>query len=327
MTFQDDLEELKSLIEKPLRTLEEVEAIAHRLEDVIEDKNPSVVNDLMDLCEKSLAEVNRASNQIKKIKRNWGSASSPDDFSRSGNITASFKDLSVFDIKEENKTNWRCMEWALEEKFPPLWEQSNKNPPNLSPNQRSTGASYASPEEQAENMYQRIREMNDDVDKIASNLDVPDNIVSAVRTHIFIKEHDIAVGPGTVKRSRFEADLGIANLWISAYKDILSEDDLQTFKRIFSHEYVEQGLMKRGLPYRSPHSEAWKKAWKKDVNIPTKKYYGAHDLAPLCDTKRKPFEHWGVLGLVATQLPSENLDLSKLETLVEIIAKITNLTK
>ena len=113
MTFQDDLEELKSLIEKPLRTLEEVEAIAHRLEDIIEDKNPSVVNDLMDLCEKSLAEVNRASNQIKKIKRNWGSASSPDDFSRSGNITASFKDLSVFEIKEENKTNWRHMELSL----------------------------------------------------------------------------------------------------------------------------------------------------------------------------------------------------------------------
>ena len=163
--------------------------------------------------------------------------------------------------------------------------------------------------------------MNDDVDKIASNLDVPDNIVSAVRTHIFIKEHDIAVGPGTVKRSRFEADLGIANLWISAYKDILSGDYLQTFKRIFSHEYVEQGLMKLGLPYRSPHSEAWKG----DINIPTKKYYGAHDLAPLCDTKRKPFEHWGVLGLDAKQLPSENLDLSKLETLVKIIAKIANL--
>ena len=84
MLFQDDLEKLKSLIEKPLRTLEEVEASARRLEDAIEDKNPAVVNDLIDLCEQSLAEVKGASSQIQEIKRNWGSASSSDYFSRSG---------------------------------------------------------------------------------------------------------------------------------------------------------------------------------------------------------------------------------------------------
>ena len=84
MLFQDDLEKLKSLIEKPLRTLEEVEASARRLEDAIEDKNPAVVNDLIDLCEQSLAEVKGASSQIQEIKINWGSASSSDYFSRSG---------------------------------------------------------------------------------------------------------------------------------------------------------------------------------------------------------------------------------------------------
>ncbi|MCL2930284.1 MAG: hypothetical protein MGG37_20730 [Trichodesmium sp. MAG_R01] len=84
MLFQDDLEKLKSLIEKPLRTLEKVEARARSLEDAIEQKNSGVVNDLIYLCEQSLAEVKGASSQIQEIKINWGSASSSDYSSRSG---------------------------------------------------------------------------------------------------------------------------------------------------------------------------------------------------------------------------------------------------
>ncbi|MDY6802855.1 MAG: hypothetical protein SXA11_03480 [Cyanobacteriota bacterium] len=187
--------------------------------------------------------------------------------------------------------------------------------PNPSPNKRPTGAGYADPDERAEATYKQIRGMRDDVPQIAANLDIPENIVSAVRNHVFIEEHDIAVGAGQVDRQRFAADPEIAELWISAIRGTLSGDDLYTFQRIFAHEYVEQALMKRGLPFRSSHPEAWKKGY----NKATSKHYGAHDLAPLCDIMRDPFEHWKLLGLAATQLPTGDLELSKLEALVKII--------
>lgn len=165
-----------------------------------------------------------------------------------------------------------------------------------------------------EQKYANIRQMSDDVTQISSLLGISEYIVSAVRSHIFIEEHDIAVGQGQVERSRFAADPEIAELWISAIRGTLSGDDLYTFKRIFAHEYIEQALMKRGLPFRSSHPEAWKNGY----NKATPKHYGAHDLAPLCDIMRAPFEHWKCLELAATQLPEE-LELSKLETLVNII--------
>jgi hypothetical protein len=185
---------------------------------------------------------------------------------------------------------------------------------NPSPNKCPTGAGYADPDEQAEAIYEQIRGIRDDVPLIAANLDIPENVVSAVRDHVFIEEHDIAVGPGQVERSQFAADPEIAELWISAVRGTLSGDDLYTFQRIFAHEYVEQALMKRGLPFRSSHPEAWKRGY----NKATPKHYGAHDLAPLCDIMRDPFDHWKMLGLAATQLPKD-LELSQLETLVNII--------
>jgi arsenate reductase-like glutaredoxin family protein len=480
MLFQDDLEKLKSLIEKSLRTLEEVEASARRLEDAIEDKNPAVVNDLIDLCEQSLAEVKGASSQIQEIKRNWGSASqevtvghetiersfttdetadlqcriaqtdkmyqpmteeitkgiafesfyfseidkkhstqlrySPLDQRRradglsfeeiNGQETVSIIEVMLSakpfnkPLKPLNKHKYRQakhygnnvahylvlrtpvklkyvfwqqpavqeidnltniikegIEESLEaatkayeeisrtstnksdkglkkpaktqkeyeywKKYFKEFNEANKPLPEIPEKVEftidietwnSTRTPNATAKDDAGTMYKTIREMTDDVDKIADNFEIPKNILNAVKNHVFEEEHYIAVGPEQVKRSQFEPDFKFAQLWIYATKPPNLGEDFSIFKETLQHilanKYVEQGLMKKGLPYRSQHTEAWKEddsePTKQDYS-PTSEHYGAHDLAPLYyytpKPDKNPFGHWKeTLGLDASKL-------------------------
>ena len=106
-----------------------------------------------------------------------------------------------------------------------------------------TGTSYADVDEQAESSYDRIRGITDDVPQIAANTNIPEQIISAVRQHIFINEHDIAVGPNQIERFRFVADAEISRLWQLAISTPLSPEDNYTFHRLIAHKYVEQALM------------------------------------------------------------------------------------
>jgi len=119
----------------------------------------------------------------------------------------------------------------------------------------------------------------------------------------------------------------IATLWKSATENPLEDDELYEFERLLAHEYVEALLMACGLSFRSPHSEAWRLdqdvGW---INIPNYKYYGSHDLAPLANSMRPPFDHWKRLGLAIEKLPlANNGDLpawSEFDNLVNTIKQL-----
>jgi hypothetical protein len=179
---------------------------------------------------------------------------------------------------------------------------------------------------EAATIYEQIRSMNDDVPKIARNTGFPERILSAVRTHIFLKEHQIAVAPNEIVQTRFQPDASIARLWKAATENSLSPEDLNELERLLAHEYVEQALMAEGLPYRSPASAAWQNYDGDWINIPTPDCYGAHDIAPLTAPERLPFAHWKRLRFSTENLPlstdSNLLPLSELDNLVNSIKEL-----
>ena len=175
-------------------------------------------------------------------------------------------------------------------------------------------------------IYAQIRTMTDDIDKIVRNTGFPNRILSAVRAHIFLNEHQIAVAPNQIVQTRFQADVTIAHLWIAATQDPLSPEDLNEFLRLVAHEYVEQALMAQGLPYRSPDPAAWQNYDGDWINIPTPDCYGAHDIAPLTTPERPPFAHWNRLRLSTENLPLSTdgylPPLSELDNLVNSIKEL-----
>lgn len=107
---------------------------------------------------------------------------------------------------------------------------------------------------------------------------------------MFMDVHDIPMGSkGTIVNQRFDADPMMADLWSRANNGPLSTDDLKDFKGLVAHEFVESGLMKLGLPYRSPANAA-------NNYLPTPQSYGAHDWAPKPLYIKSPWEHLPLLG-------------------------------
>lgn len=110
--------------------------------------------------------------------------------------------------------------------------------------------------------YQAIITLTDDVKRIASYLGISEAQVRQVKEHIFIKEHDFDLPDiNTQKtisfRGNFTPDREIADLWIKANNRNLQDREMTKFRRLIAHEYVEQALMKDGLPYQS--REGWRK--------------------------------------------------------------------
>lgn len=107
-------------------------------------------------------------------------------------------------------------------------------------------------------------------------------------------------------------------MWERAEKGTLSPTEQERFKRLVAHEYVESGLMDRGLPYRSDHPDYWNHPeLGPGVNNPTPAHHGAHDLAP-SHSPLGPFGHYGILGRDAPDVSIAN-DLSNLDDVVESI--------
>ena len=145
----------------------------------------------------------------------------------------------------------------------------------------------------AEELYQKIRAMTDDIEKIANHTGISREVIASVKQHMFMDVHDLPVGPNSTERARFVAQADIGELWLQARSGPLEAGELKRFERLMAHEFVERGLMKNGMPYRSLHPEAWHDG----ANFPTREHHGAHDLAPLTDQCREPYSHWSLFGM------------------------------
>lgn len=171
--------------------------------------------------------------------------------------------------------------------------------------------------------YQKIIAIKDDVKRIASYLEISEIQVRQVKEHIFINFHDIDFPDLNTQttisfRGNFTPDREIADLWIKANNRNLQYREMTKFRRLIAHEYVEQALMKDGLPYQS--REGWRKHPQFEVFAywPSPEYHGAHDLAPN-PSRPQPFSHWEkIIGKSPEGLILAD-DLSNLDELLEAI--------
>lgn len=124
--------------------------------------------------------------------------------------------------------------------------------------------------------YQAIREFTDDVPRVARSTGVPPHVIEAVKQHLFLRLHRIAIAPGRAQMQRFDPMYSLARLWLGAYDGVLTTPEITEFRRLMAHEYVEQGLMEAGMPYRSAHPAGWEG----DITRPGAGHFGAHDVAP-----------------------------------------------
>ncbi|MFJ8473078.1 hypothetical protein [Kitasatospora sp. NPDC094011] len=179
------------------------------------------------------------------------------------------------------------------------------------------GAGWVSqPSESAGKAYEQIRATDNKVDlpKIARTTGVDENVLRQIKAHLFRSQHEVATGPLETKKGLFTPRDDIAQNWLDAQAGTIKPKNLEQFKALLAHEYVESELMKGGLPYISEHPDVWDETgWKQFPKSVDKA--GAHDLAPHSDEGH--FRHWRTLGL---EPPSDLAgDLSNIDSVVSEI--------
>jgi hypothetical protein len=186
----------------------------------------------------------------------------------------------------------------------------------ISPDERQDDIRYAEEPESpwAADAYQRIREATGDVAEIASHCGLDPAVIDGAKRNLFIDVHDVQLGPDVVVRARFTPSDQPARLWLRATDGTLRPTEVEAFRRLVAHEYVENKLMDAGLPYRSAHASNYTED---GVVKPTPEHHGAHDLAPLEHPDRDPFNHWKALGREAPTIRMAR-DLSNLDQIVAI---------
>jgi hypothetical protein len=162
--------------------------------------------------------------------------------------------------------------------------------------------------------YRRVREATGDTPRIAASTGVQQEVVDRVKRHLFMTEHEVALGPNQTHRGYFSPLDEIANLWTKADSGTLSGTDAEKFRRLMAHEYVESRLMEEGMPYRSSHPDAYDDG----VYWSSAEHHGAHDLAPSFGPLGGPFDHWP--NRIGREPPDVTIapDLSNLEVIVKI---------
>ncbi|MGW7683414.1 hypothetical protein ACWGID_21945 [Kribbella sp. NPDC054772] len=124
--------------------------------------------------------------------------------------------------------------------------------------------------------YRRIREA-DDVDAVAENSAFPREVVEEAKEHLFVRQHDVAVGPGEVRHGHFMPLSEVGVLWerVASGAELTDRQRVE-FWSLLAHEYVEAKLMDAGLPYLSADPAAW------DEYGPrvTREHLTAHAAAP-----------------------------------------------
>ncbi|GAB4011754.1 hypothetical protein GCM10028808_26100 [Spirosoma migulaei] len=168
---------------------------------------------------------------------------------------------------------------------------------------------------------------NTDLAKIATNLSIPQSIVSEVKQHFFVGEHLVPL-EGSLTVGRFERTAEDIALWKAAAEHGFTKDVtyiMEGFKftkpkaeaqadfiRIIAHEYVESKLMKEGISYRGLLGNT-------DANAYS---FGAHDLT-IGDKSGNPEYIWKS-RLLFNQEPSPfNGNFTRLDPIVnEILTKV-----
>ena len=177
-------------------------------------------------------------------------------------------------------------------------------------------------EAEARKVYDAVRASTDDIDRIVKNTGMPRNVIERVRKHVFVDEHALPLGPNDVVRMNFTPDEEIARLWRNAMDGKLTSPDRAQFERLLSHEYVESMLMEGGMPYRSANPAAWENldgaGW---THMPVEGHLGAHDVSPLVDASRSPFQHYRRLGLDPSRIPFGDNPLDNLDAVVAEISR------
>jgi hypothetical protein len=173
-----------------------------------------------------------------------------------------------------------------------------------------TGAGHvqsSSPGEEA--AYAAIRANTGDVSKIAENTSISQDVIAQVKNHLFMTEHDVPIGPNQIAHGYFTADREVASLWTKAEDGSLSPNDMNRFRSLLSHEYVESRLMELGMPYRSADPEAWIEGYQ----MFNPSHFGAHEVAPLA--RDGSLDLWPQLDLTPPEVPIA-WDLSNIDAVV-----------
>ncbi|MCY9786723.1 hypothetical protein KIK06_22825 [Nocardiopsis sp. EMB25] len=141
--------------------------------------------------------------------------------------------------------------------------------------------------------YERIREAAGDVEAISELTGVDQGVVNRIKEHIFLRDHDVAVGANEVSRGRFTPMGHIANWWEQATQGKVPDSEKEFFRRWIEHEAIESKLMEWGMPYNSSHPSNWQwdDVYEEVVYRPNSEHYGAHDVSR-SEGKADPFGHY-----------------------------------
>ena len=123
----------------------------------------------------------------------------------------------------------------------------NKNGVDLSD---MTGPQAIEYDELAENMYEKIRNSNDDdIKKISKNMNWDEDKIKLIKEHVFIKKH--LFEDGDIRR--FDPDFWQASTW-----ERMITGDIGKYDELFlNHEFYELNYMKK---FNSTYEEAHKEA-------------------------------------------------------------------
>jgi hypothetical protein len=98
----------------------------------------------------------------------------------------------------------------------------------------------------AEKYYEYIRNIHNDVEKIANNTDFTKDQILLVKQYIFYSEHELSNGI-----HRFEPDFFMAQSWrrLAFEPENIQLHDIMLIK----HELYEMALVTQGIPYHEVH--------------------------------------------------------------------------
>ncbi|GAA2563766.1 hypothetical protein GCM10010435_39890 [Winogradskya consettensis] len=161
--------------------------------------------------------------------------------------------------------------------------------------------------------YRRARNSPEATSVVAANTGIDPRIIEGMRQNLFVQQHDVPISPGHVESGYFTPHERIADLWEGAVSGSLTPSQLDQFRNLAGHEYVENRLMAAGIPYRSTHPESFDPSGDPIINP---NHPGAHDLAPNEWKPATPFAHWRAFGLDGSNLEMAG-DLSNLDEVVD----------
>ncbi|WP_144121455.1 toxin glutamine deamidase domain-containing protein [Catellatospora sichuanensis] len=169
-------------------------------------------------------------------------------------------------------------------------------------------------------LYADIRRLTDDVQRIAANQGIPEDVIARARRNLFLQVHqDVATGTDQLETGLFTAILNVGLDWQAAYEGPLTGADRERFRRTLAHEYIESVLMERhGMAYRPAHFDYWENnEWEYPTATP--EHFAAHDVAP-SQGRVWPFGHYHDMGLEEPDIEIAP-DLSNLEDVVDEIMR------